>query len=371
MRSRFIIFIAVFQVVLCLGHLFLYQTWDFFWRAPDPPGISPLQWALAILSVSFLAASLLAFRYHNTLVRWFYTISAVWLGTASLLFLAACLSWLTYGVLRLGGVSVNGRVLAAGWFGAALIASVAGVINAAWTRVKRISVKLPNLPESWRGRIAALVSDLHLGHVRNVEFARRIVATLRQLRPDVVFIAGDLYDGTAADVRRLAQPLAGLSAPLGAFFVAGNHEEFRDHSKYLEAVQRAGVSVLNNEKVELDGLQLVGVHYRHSTDAQHFGKVLRNAEVDRERASILLTHAPHLLSVAEEAGIGLQLSGHTHRGQYFPFTWITRRIYRDFVYGLQRLGRMQIYTSCGVGTWGPPLRLGSNPEIVLIRFEPA
>jgi uncharacterized protein len=354
---------------LFLGHVFLYQTWDFFWRATEPPGISPLGLAVAILSVSFLAASLLAFRYHNVLVRWFYTISAVWLGTASLLFFAAALCWLIYGIAQVAGISVDGRLLAGSLYGAAVLASAVGVINAAWTRVRRITVKLPNLPESWRGRVAALVSDMHLGHVRNVGFARRIVALLRQLRPDVVFIAGDLYDGTAADEPRLAQPLAGLAAPLGAFFVTGNHEEFRDHTKYLEAVERTGVCVLNNEKVELDGLQLVGVHYRHATDAQHFGKVLRNAGVDRERASILLTHAPHLLNVAEEAGIGLQLSGHTHRGQYFPFTWIARRIYRDFVYGLQRLGKMQIYTSCGAGTWGPPLRLGSSPEIVLIQFE--
>jgi predicted MPP superfamily phosphohydrolase len=369
MRARFVVFIAIFQSVLFLAHAFLYQTWDFFWRAPDPPGISTLQLTLAILSVSFLAASLLAFRYHNFLVRWFYTASAVWLGTMSYLFLAACSCWAIYGFLHLAGVDVDGRMLAALLFGAALTVSAFGVVNAAWTRVRRISVKLPNLPASWRGRVAALVSDLHLGHVRNVGFTRRIVTMLRQLRPDVVFIAGDLYDGTAADVPRLAGPLAALSAPLGAFFVAGNHEEFRDHTKYLEAVERTGVRVLNNEKVELDGLQLVGVHYRQATNAQQFGKVLRNTGVDRERASILLTHAPHLLNVAEEAGIALQLSGHTHRGQYFPFTWITRRIYRDFVYGLQRLGKMQIYTSCGAGTWGPPLRVGSSPEIVLIRFE--
>jgi predicted MPP superfamily phosphohydrolase len=369
MRARLVVFIAVFQSILFLAHLFLYQTWSFFWRAPDPPGISTLQWTLAILSVSFLAASLLAFRYSSLLVRWFYTASAVWLGTMSFLFLAACSCWAIYGLLGLAGWHVDGRLLAALLFGVALVVSAFGLINAAWTRVKRITVKLPNLPASWRGRVAALVSDLHLGHVRNVGFTRRIVTMLRQLRPDVIFIAGDLYDGTAADLARLARPLTALSPPLGAFFVAGNHEEFRDHTKYLKAVDHAGVRVLNNEKVELDGLQLVGVHYRDSTNAPHYRSVLQRAAIDPSRASILLTHAPHLLNVAEEAGIGLQLSGHTHRGQSFPFTWITRRIYRDFVYGLQRLGRMQVYTSCGAGTWGPPLRVGSSPEIVLIRFE--
>src|SRR5580704_19440394 len=213
MRLRLAMFIGVFQAVLILGHVFLYQTWDFFWRAPDPPGISALQWTLAALSVSFVAASLLAFRYHNFLVRWFYTVSAVWLGTLSFLFFAACLCWGVYGAARLAGVSVDGRALAASLFGLAAFVSAAGVINAAWTRVRRITVKLPNLPESWRGRVAALVSDTHLGHVRGARFLRRIVTTLTQLKPDIVFIAGDMYDGTVAKVNEMAAPLARLAAP--------------------------------------------------------------------------------------------------------------------------------------------------------------
>lgn len=91
--------------------------------------------------------------------------------------------------------------------------------------------------------------------------------------------------------------------------------------------------------------------------------------MDRNAASILLVHDPNLLPIAVEAGISLQLSGHTHRGQFFPFTLIVRRVYGKFAYGLQRLGDLQVFTSCGVGTWGPPMRLGSNPEIVLMRFE--
>src|SRR6202158_3135221 len=255
MRLRLVVFIGVFQSVLILGHVFLYKTWDFFWQAPEPPGISPLQWTLAVLSVSFLAASLLAFRYHNFVVRWFYTVSAVWLGTLSFLFFAACLCWVIYGAARLAGLSLDGRVLAGALFGIAVLVSSVGLINAAWTRVRRITVKLPNLPESWRGRVAALVTDTHLGHVRGSGFMRRIVTTLTHLRPDILFIAGDMYDGTVARVRELASPWARLAAPQGAFFVLGNHEEFTDSTKYLDAIQHSGVRVLNNEKVTVDGMQ--------------------------------------------------------------------------------------------------------------------
>ena len=369
MRSRIVVFIAVIQLVLLLAHWFLYETWTAFWGAPDPSGSSGLQIGLALLSVSFVLASLLAWRSSHVLVRVLYTLSAVWLGTLSFCFLAACWCWAIYGGARLLGLHPDRRELLLVLFAFAVLASLYGIVNAGWTRVRRVSVKLPNLPESWRGRVAALVTDTHLGHVRGFRFMRRIVTTLTRLRPDIVFIAGDMYDGTVARVRELAQPWTRLAAPLGAFFVLGNHEEFTDSTKYLDAVEDSGVRVLNNEKVTVDGLQIVGVHYRDSTNDDHFRSVLRQADVDRDRASILLTHAPDRLQIAEEAGFSLQLSGHTHGGQFFPFTWITSRIYGKFVYGLQRLGNLLVYVSYGAGTWGPPLRLGTTPEIVLIQFD--
>jgi uncharacterized protein len=235
--------------------------------------------------------------------------------------------------------------------------------------VKRVSVKLPNLPDSWRGRVAALVSDTHLGHVRSHAFLRRIIAMLSRLQPDVVFIGGDLFDGTAADLDGLAQLWASFSPPWGTYFVAGNHDGFTGHARHVAAVSNSGVRVLNNEKITVDGLQIVGVHYRDTVDAQRYRSILRQADVDRDRASILLSHAPSGLPIAEEEGISLQLSGHTHGGQIFPFTWIVSRVWGQFTYGLKRLGSLLVYTSSGAGTWGPPMRVGARPEIVLIEFE--
>ena len=198
---------------------------------------------------------------------------------------------------------------------------------------------------------------------------RRIIALLSRLQPDVVFIGGDLYDGTAADLDRLAQPWASFSPPWGTYFVAGNHDGFTGHARHVAAVSNSGVRVLNNEKITVDGLQIVGVHYRDTVDAQRYRSILRQADVDRDRASILLSHAPIGLPIAEEEGISLQLSGHTHGGQIFPFTWIVSRVWGQFTYGLKRLGNLLVYTSSGAGTWGPPMRVGARPEIVLIEFE--
>ena len=369
MRARIAIFVSIVQSILLLTHFFLYVTWKFFYGIPNPSRAVELQIALGILSISFVASTFLSRSYFNFAVRFCYTAASVWLGFVNFFFLAACACWIVYGVPFLFGVRLEKRTLAIVCFGLGLLAGAAAIVNAAWTRVIRVSIQLPNLPSSWRGRTAAVVSDLHLGHVRNAGFLRRIVRKLSQLRPDILFIPGDMYDGSGVDHARLAKAWAEFSAPLGAFFVTGNHEQFTSPMEYLDAVRQCGIRVLENEKIVIDGLQIVGVHYHDSTNVERFRSILRQAALDPSVASLLLVHNPNRLPVAAEAGVSLQLSGHTHRGQFVPFTSIVSRIYGKFAYGLNRFGNLQVYTSCGVGTWGPPMRLGSNPEIVLIRFK--
>jgi len=368
-RARLPIAVSVIQSVLFLVHLALYVTWVFFWGAPGFSRALEYQVALACLSVSFVAASVLAHQFFNLFVRAIYTAAAVWLGFVNFFFLAACACWIVYLVPLLFGVRIERRPLAAVFFGLGLLAGAYAIVNAAWIRVVRVTVKLPNLPPVWRARTAALVSDLHLGDVRNSGFFRRIVKKLSRLQPDILFIPGDLYDGTRVDLARLENPWAAFRAPLGAYFVAGNHEQFTSSTKYLEAVRQSGIRVLENEKAVVDGLQVVGVGYRDSTNVERFRSILRQVSLDGNAASVLLVHNPNHLPVAAEAGISLQLSGHTHRGQFFPWTMIVSRVYGRYAYGLHRFGDLTVYTSCGVGTWGPPMRVGSNPEIVLIRFE--
>ena len=354
------------STVLLVVH-FLVRDRTYSWSAPAE-AVWWLRMVAGVLSISFLSASLVAFRRTNAVLRAIYRVAAVLLGTVSFLFFAACLSWIVIGITHVVGIAVAPHLVVAVLFGAAAGLAIVATINASWTRVRRISVKLPNLPATWVARKAALVSDLHLGNLRNGGFLRRIVAMVMQEKPDIIFVAGDLYDGTAIDAGRAAEPLREMKAPFGAYFVAGNHEQFGDDTKYLSAVSATGVRVLSNERVDADGLQIIGVPFRHATHDEHLRSVLAEIGVDRGRASILLTHAPDRPRIAEEAGISLQLSGHTHLGQFYPWSWMARRIYRQFVYGLSRIGGMQVYTSSGAGTWGPPLRLGSNPEIVIIEF---
>lgn len=362
--------VAAIQGLLFLAHWFIYYTCVAFLPLSGPQ-TAALQVVLLILSISFLAGTLLTFRYSNWLVATIYKIGALWLGTFNFLFWAACLCWVVELPLRpakLGLESDERPWVAAILFGLAVVTALCGILNARWIRERHVTVALPNLPESWRGRTALLISDMHLGNINGAGLSRRIAAIARRLEPAVIFIAGDLFDGSNVDPNRLAAPLFTMSPPLGIYFCGGNHEDFGDAIAFSAALRRGGVRVLHNERVIVDGLQIIGVSYADSTSPLRFRAFLEGLHLGGT-ASVLLNHVPNRLPLVEQAGVSLQLSGHTHGGQMIPFTWITRRAFGKFTYGLQRFEKLQVYTSSGAGTWGPPMRVGTHSEVVLITFS--
>jgi predicted MPP superfamily phosphohydrolase len=365
--------IVLIQALLCLGHWLLYVTAVSFW----PLGIETryvLALALAVLSFSFVAATLPSFRWTNLLVKVCYTLASGWMGMLNFLVWAACLCWLM--ALPIHWMDAVNEAQARAWIAdvllaLALTASLYGFVNARRIRERKLTIELPNLPDAWRGRKALMLSDLHLGHVNGAGFARRIAGIARRLNPEVIFVAGDLYDGSKVDPAKLAGPLAEMKPRLGIYFCAGNHEEFGDETAYETALRGVGFHVLHNELTDVDGVQVAGVRYADTTYPQRLHGILEKMKVDRGRTAILLNHVPNRLPLVEQAGFHLQLSGHTHGGQIFPFTWITQRAFGRFTFGLHAFGDLQVLTSVGVGTWGPPMRIGTAPEVLLITFERA
>ena len=328
-----------------------------------------LQTAIFLLAFSFMAAALLGFYFTGPLVKLLYRLAAVWLGLLNFFFLAACLCWLVSGSMGLIRLTANRPLLAATLYGLAVVATLYGLINARFIRIRRIPVHLDGLPASWRGRAAMIVSDLHLGHINGPAFSRRIVKLAKRLNPDVILIPGDLFDGGKANAAALAEPLRALNPPFGTYFSSGNHDEFGDTIHYAKVLGDLGIRILANEKVTVDGLDIVGVSYGDSSYPIRLRAMLDSLHLAPGRASILLNHVPSRLPIVERAGISLQLSGHTHSGQMFPFTWLTRRAFGKFTDGLQRFGKLQVFTSTGAGTWGPPMRVGTRSEVALLTFE--
>jgi predicted MPP superfamily phosphohydrolase len=363
--SRYRIFI--FLGIVCL-FLFI-ANWVVFASLASMFAIS-VTWqlwllgiVLGVLSLRFIVASILGMKYYNIFTRLLYLTAAVWMGFFTYLFFVSAI----YAILIfVPGSAIIGQVLLV----IAVVASIYGVIHARKIYVAKVAISLPNLPAFWQNKKAVFISDLHLGQIRGAKFVEEVVQQINALAPEIVFIGGDLFDGTTSpDLRAFMAPLRKLNVPKGIYFITGNHEEFGNPDKFISAVKEVGIEVLQDRKVEIDGLQIIGADYETSSDREAFRIILNNVSLDRTRPSILIKHEPKDLDIDRDAGVSLQLSGHTHRAQQWPLGYLAHYIYKGFSYGLKRLGDMQVYTSSGVGTWGPPLRVGTDSEIVVITLN--
>jgi predicted MPP superfamily phosphohydrolase len=357
-------FLLLVSGIFYAGNLAVYEVAAHAFGITDQLPLFILGSSLGFLSASFIVATILGSRFYNRFTRVYYLLSAIWIGVFTYLFLASVI----YGLLAL--LLRNSAGVAESLIVVVLAMSTYGVIHARKLIITRIEVSLPNLPPSWRGRTAVWISDVHLGQLHGLPFAQAIVAKVSSLSPDIIFIGGDLYDGTGApDIPELTSPLKEWSAPLGTYFITGNHEEYGNREEFLAAVASAGMRILDDEMIVIDGLQLIGVDYQRAAKADQFATILARLSIDPHKPSLLLKHEPKDLPIAHAAGISFQISGHTHQGQLWPFNYLAELTHKGYAYGLKHYKDMQIYVSSGTGTWGPPMRVGTDSEIVLCTFK--
>jgi predicted MPP superfamily phosphohydrolase len=258
----------------------------------------------------------------------------------------------------------------------ALLSTAVGFINARRrARVVSIDVPIDHLPRALDGFTIVQISDIHVGPTIKRGYVDAIVDAVNRLQPDLIAVTGDVVDGSVEHLSDHTRPLSRLSARHGAYLVTGNHEYYSGADAWIAEFQRLGLHVLLNEHVvvEHDGAQAViaGV-----TDysAGHFDPAHQSDPVAALEGApgdvlikVLLAHQPRTAEAAADAGFTLQLSGHTHGGQFFPWNFAVR-LQQPFVAGLSRLDNLWVYTSRGTGYWGPPKRLGAPSEITRLRL---
>lgn len=380
--TSFLLFFAVFLILLAAIHGYL---WLRLVRAPQlpPPWRGALTAAIVLAGVS-IPVVLIFFRgpAAPTLAKPLVWAAYIWLGTMFLLFvgyLASDMLRAAAWVLRqltdgappdgarrrflarsiAGGVALTGGGLAA-WSVRAAVGPVA---------VRRIEIPLDRLKRQHDGLVIAQLTDLHIGPTIGRSQLQGIVDSTNALGADIVAITGDLVDGSVDELRDAVAPLAQLRARHGVFFVTGNHEYFSGAAQWVDEVSRLGVRVLRNERVEINHngelLDLAGVDDASAARFGHgHGEDLARALSDRApgRTVVLLAHQPRTARRSAAFGVDLQLSGHTHGGQIWPFGALVA-LQQLFLAGLHRQGDTRVYVSRGTGYWGPPMRLGAPAEI--------
>lgn len=261
--------------------------------------------------------------------------------------------------------------------GASLAASLLGLFNARrQPAIVNVDIEIPDLPVALDGFRIAQITDLHVGPTIKKSFAQRVVDASNELDADVIVLTGDLVDGTVEALNQHTFPLSRLKARHGVFAVTGNHEYYVGAIPWIAELERLGITVLLNShhvlehgdaKLVLAGVTDFGAEKFIASHASDPTAALHNAPQDA--VSILLAHQPRSIFAAAPLGFDLQLSGHTHGGQYWPWGYFVP-LQQPFVAGLHRYQGMQLYISRGTGYWGPPLRMGARSEIAHIRLRP-
>jgi predicted MPP superfamily phosphohydrolase len=363
--SVFVQTTLVLQLLMFLLHFMIYET------LATAFGIGG--WVLgavfAFLSVTYISAILIAAVRKGRLIRAYYRLAAVWFAFVAPLCGACAAFVLAMNVSPFFGWIFAPALAGMVCFGVAVLGTLYGIWNSGHIRITKLDLQLPNIPDSWRGKRLVFFSDVHLGDVRAEGFTRRLVKKIKEIDPLVVCIGGDLYDGVACDPDALIASFGELHPPQGIYYVSGNHEYLRGSEQLFAAIARAGIMVLRNQKVDMGGIDLLGVDWNDTDARNDFVSVMEKLKVNPARASILLRHVPENFDIAERAGVSLQLSGHTHHGQFWPITLVSSFLYKEFDYGFHHYGKMAVYTSSGVGTEMSPFRFGTKAEIVVIEFK--
>jgi hypothetical protein len=268
------------------------------------------------------------------------------------------------------------RALAGTAGAVAATGAVAGLIGARQkVEVKQVPLTLKKWPRGLDGYAIVQVSDIHLGPTIGRAFMEDLVARINALEPDLVAITGDLVDGSVEALREAAAPLAQLKSRHGTFFVTGNHEYYAGADEWIAHLRSLGIRVLRNERVRVGdaagAFELAGTDDRMAHLEGH-GEDLPRALGNRDASTpvVLMAHQPRSFPDAAKLGVDLQLSGHTHGGQIFPWGMLVQ-LQQGFLAGLFQRGDSTLYVSRGTGYWGPPMRLGAPAEITRLVFKAA
>ncbi len=294
------------------------------------------------------------------------------LGVFSTLLVLVALSDVVRIVVLFAHLAISSRTLSFSVLGATSALTLVGFFQARYPCVKNVSIEVEELAPEFDGYRIVQWSDVHVGPTIQRRFVQALVDRTNAIEADAIAITGDLVDGYVDDLRDQVQPLADLRARDGVFYVTGNHEYYWRASEWVKELQQLGLIFLKNDHrvIEREEAKLVfaGVtdpvgRYTHKQD------VARSVEnAPHGSTKILLSHRPQTANAASRHGVHIQLSGHTHGGQFFPFNLLIR-FFQPIVAGLHRVERTWLYVSRGTGYWGPPSRLGVHGEITLITLR--
>jgi len=362
-----ILFLIVFLAFLTGANMYLARRFAFYF---DFRNTRYLYIAFGSLTI-FMIAGIIGFtNAHGTVANLIYVAASIVMGFLLYLLLSVA----TVDLVSLFIKSVP-RLMGVAALSLAVLVTVAGIVNAQYRRISEVEIPIKGLTSELT---AAHLSDIHIGHFWGPKTLQKIVDKTNAQQPDVIFITGDLFDGRIRLSSENLEPLKQLNAPV--YFIEGNHDGYSGAAEIKEMLREIGITVLENEVTHFNQIQIIGLNHMRADDndpAMHgtgskpsMRSVLDELNIFPGKPTVLLHHSPDGIEFANRHGVDLYLAGHTHNGQLFPFNFVVGLVYK-YNKGLHEYKGTRIYTSQGVGTFGPPMRVGTRSEIVILKLKPS
>jgi predicted MPP superfamily phosphohydrolase len=374
MKLGFLLFALPFLGMIAICSVAVFKTGIAFGVIRSPLTRHIVTWIFALLPVMLMATMAISNKVYNVVNIFFYDIAMIWLPVLLYLFLAAVLLSIINLITVSSGHPINMFPLAIGAMAIVVGVTFFGIANATTPRIVTYDIDSPALSSAWKGKNIVLVSDTHVGIVRSKSFMEKVVNNINEQKPDVVFIAGDIIDGPVFDYAKGLSPLKRIQSTFGTIYTPGNHEGYNSEpEKFYPAVKPLVTTVIDS-KVQVNDTSIIGLDYKQESKEATAERLKRIGFVPTE-PTIAILHDPSNANVLLDAGVNLVVSGHTHCGQFFPINLVVKGIYKKFTYGVNMRkdsgGKITgaAVTTCGVGTAMSPLRLGTNPEIVVLHIK--
>ncbi|NLZ74460.1 metallophosphoesterase [Candidatus Falkowbacteria bacterium] len=324
---------------------------------------------LLFLFFSVIISSLLIHKKDGPWSRSYYFLSSFWVGIIVNMFLMGLIIIILKELAAAFAFSLPLSLIKIIFFAGTLLLSALGVYQAFVPKVFSYEVAIKDLPESWHNKTVVQISDVHLGPIHRQKFFNRLLKKIQQLNPEAVFITGDLFDGMKSEFSWVNNFFVELKAPKGIYYSFGNHDLYLGFNRVVNILKDSPITILADKMVVVDGLQIIGINFSFDKNFDLQAAILKQVGYDRQLPSILLFHEPRHVSLAKEAEIDLQLSGHTHNGQLFPFNYIVKLVHGGYGHGLFKDQDFSLIVNRGVGTWGPPMRTSGRGEITKIILK--
>jgi len=322
-----------------------------------------------IFPIVFIISMIYSYKHYSLFNSWLNSISSIWLGVVFYIFIASLVVFILIMLNYYFNLKIPIEIISGILIIIMLSLVTYGIINASNPRIINWEIVSKELSNDWNGKKIVIISDVHLGSIRRDGFLKKIINKIEKEKPDIIFITGDLIDGSSFPYEKWLNNFSILNPQLGIFYVEGNHEKYNQEYEKFKSQIPSFIKNITDKKEIINNTQIIGIDYKQNETQEGINSRLELLKYEKDKPSIVLMHDPKDTELLSKQNVSFVVSGHTHGGQFFPFTFLVNDLYKKYTHGISYTNETASITSYGIGTSIIPIRIGTVPEIIVLKIK--